>query len=110
MGSIFNDGHNGVKYRVASFKELAIIEEFLDKFTLITQKQADFILFKQAMKLIKNKAHLTSKGLKEIVNIRAAMNKGLSDTLIKEFSDHVAKVRPLIQNSKILVGGALPID
>jgi hypothetical protein len=40
---------------------------------------ADFILFKQVVNLMNNKAHLTLEGLKQIVNIKALMNLGLSD-------------------------------
>lgn len=103
VGSIFcEEKRNSVKYRVASFKELGIIIEHLDKYPLITQKQADFLLFKRAWILINNKVHLTLEGLNQIVNIRAAMNKGLTDTLIREFPDYIPMIRPLIQDRNIL--------
>jgi len=41
---------------------------------LLTQKAADFLLFKQAVKFVKNKSHLTTEGLNQIVNIKASMN------------------------------------
>lgn len=103
IGSIFyEEKRNSVKYRVASFKELGVIIKHLDKYPLITQKQADYLLFKQAWELISQKVHLITEGLKQIVNIRAAMNLGLTDTLKSEFPTYIPVVRPLIQNKKIL--------
>ena len=103
IGSIFiEEKRNSVKYRVASFKDISLIMEHLDKYPLITQKLADYLLFKQAMGLINCKAHLTLEGLKQIVNIRAAMNNGLTDVLKKEFPDLTPIARPLIQNQKII--------
>ena len=48
-------------------------------FFLLTQKGADFILFKEVVKLMNNKAHLSIQGLNQIINIKASMNLGLSD-------------------------------
>jgi hypothetical protein len=45
---------------------------------LLSEKAADFILFKQIIELMVNKVHLTDKGLQQIINIRASMNLGLS--------------------------------
>ncbi len=102
IGSIFSEEkRNSVKYRVASFEELGLIIEHLDKYPLITQKKADYLLFKQAWELINQKRHLTSEGLNQIVNIRAAMNLGLTDTLKREFPAYIPVVRPLIQDQKI---------
>ena len=33
------------------------------------------------VELLKSKSHLTSNGLMELINIRASLNKGLSDSL-----------------------------
>ena len=102
IGSIFSEEkRNSVKYRVASFEELGLIIKHLDKYPLITQKKADFLLFKQAWELISQKGHLTSEGLNQIVNIRAAMNLGLTETLKREFPAYIPVARPLIQDQKI---------
>lgn len=45
------------------------------------KKRADFILFKQALDLIRSKEHLTTSGLEKIVNIRASMNLDLPGSL-----------------------------
>ena len=43
--------------------------DHFDKYPLITQKKADFEVFKQAVDLVKSKKHLTKEGLQKIVNI-----------------------------------------
>jgi hypothetical protein len=48
-----------VTFVVSSVEEVKIIVNHFNKYPLVTQKQADFELFKKAFKLIKNKEHLT---------------------------------------------------
>src|SRR5439155_15225374 len=43
-----------------------------------TQKRADYELFKQAIRLMEEKEHLTEAGLAKILAIKASMNRGLS--------------------------------
>jgi hypothetical protein len=85
MGSVSESG-NMAFYSVFSVKDLVktIIPHFL-KYPLLTQKGADFMLFKQIVDLMDNKAHLTIKGINHIINIKAAMNLGLSELLKSEF-------------------------
>jgi len=71
---------------------------------LLTQKGADFILFKQIVDLMENKAHLTIEGINQIINIKAAMNLGLSELLKSEFKDFILTPlweRPIIQTEII---------
>lgn len=90
---------NMAQYSVNSPKELLKVEEHLTLYPLLTQKQADFILFKQVLKLIRNKEHLTLSGLNEIVACKASMNKGLLGSLKDLFADIIPKDRPFISNS-----------
>jgi hypothetical protein len=46
---------------------------------------ADYTLFKLAYNLIKNKNHLTEKGLLELVALKAVLNQGISLDLSKAF-------------------------
>jgi len=71
------------------------------KYPLLTQKGADFILFKQIVELMDNKAHLTLEGFYEIIKIKAAMNLGLSESLKSEFKEFIPIERPLIQTDII---------
>jgi len=56
VGNIKQQGKDSVQYAVTSVKDLmeVIIPHFY-KFPLITQKCADFILFKQVVNLMNNK-------------------------------------------------------
>ena len=46
----------------------------MDKYPLAGAKSNDYLAFKKAINLIKDKAHLNSKGLNEIRTIKAGMN------------------------------------
>ena len=62
------------QYRVSSLSNLQVIIEHFDKYPLITQKQADYLLFKEAVNLIINKEHLSLTGLLKLVGIKATIN------------------------------------
>jgi len=50
VGNINNHGKDSIEYRVASLKDLTQgVLPHLDKYPLITQKLADYLLFKQAL-------------------------------------------------------------
>jgi hypothetical protein len=64
-GSIsFYKTRNMVSFNIYVLQDLTtnIIFRF-DKYLLLTQKAADFILFKKAVQLMNNLAHLTAEGL-----------------------------------------------
>jgi len=80
IGSIsINENKNSIKWTVSNLKDLItyIISHF-EKYPLLSQKAADFILFKLIINLINKKAHLNSEGFQNIINIKASMNLGLS--------------------------------
>lgn len=79
---------------------LKVIPHF-DQYPLITQKKADFLFFKQVAFMIKQKKHLTEAGLKDIINIRASINRGLTLGLKKAFPLCKPVDRPIINNQKI---------
>jgi len=93
-------GNCALKYQVNSIKDLAIIIEHFDKYPLITQKLADYKLFKQAVELIKRKEHLRVEGFKQLVAIKASVNNGLSDK--ESFPDVIPVQRPLVKSQVIL--------
>lgn len=88
-------------YRVSSIKDLGIIINFLDKCPLITQKYADYLLFKQAYFLIKNKEHLSEQGVRKFVSIKASENMGLSPELNSAFPGIIPAIRPALVNQKL---------
>ena len=85
-----------VQFRVFSIKDLDIIIKHFDLYPFITKKSADYLLFKEALELIKNKEHLTIEGFNKIISIRASMNKGLPEILKKEFSNIIGRKIPLV--------------
>lgn len=97
VGKIYYEG-NSATYVVSSVEEVKIIINHFDKYPLITQKQADFKLFKMAFKLIQRKEHLTAKGIKKILSIRASMNLGLTDSLKIAFPDVIPILKPIIKS------------
>lgn len=72
----------------------------LDKYPLISQKWADYILFKDAILLIKNKEHLNREGFIKIITIKASINLGLSDELILSFPEIKPLSSPLLLDKK----------
>lgn len=92
-----------VNYSIDSIEDLNKLIIYLEKYPLLTQKAADLSLFKQAVKLVNNKAHLTIEGLNQIVNIKASMNLGLSDMLKSEFVGYTPVERPVINYDNIIL-------
>lgn len=91
-----------ISFRVNSAQDLTnlIIPHFL-KYPLLSQKCADFYLFKEILDLIMIKAHLTEEGLQQIINIKASMNLGLSDLLKLQFISLNPVPRPMINSNHI---------
>jgi hypothetical protein len=110
-----------VKYSIDSIEDLGELIAHLEKYPLLTQKAADLLLFKQAVKLVNNKArsapkerslqtgssspfaYLTVEGLYQIVNIKASMNLGLSDMLNSEFAGYTPVERAVINYDNIIL-------
>ena len=102
VGSInWKHGLTTIQFRVVSIENLQAIINHFDKYPLITNKWADYQLFKQTFQIIQRKEHLTLYGLRKIVGIRASMNQGLSLELKRAFPDVVPVSRPEVINPKI---------
>lgn len=84
-------GNNSVQYMVTSIVELDTIIYHFDKYPLIIQKWADYDLFKQAFELI------NIWQWHKIVNIKASINLGLSNTLIPSV---IPVPRPKLKSQK----------
>jgi hypothetical protein len=104
IGSIhLSSNRDIVNYSIDSIKDLNNLILYLDKYPLLTQKAADFLLFKKAVELVNDKAHLTMEGLKNIINIKASMNLGLSNMLSSEFAGYIPMERPVINYDNIII-------
>jgi len=73
LGSITKHG-SMVWFKVQSKKDLAKIIDHFQKYPLISQKAADYMLFKKAYRLFLTKEHLAKEGLNQLVGIKASMN------------------------------------
>lgn len=93
-----NNKDLSVNYSVSSLKDIIdVIIPHFDTFPLLTQKSADYLLFKKVVYLMERKEHLTNEGLRNIVSIRAVMNNGLSDVLLENFTDLILVERPMVE-------------
>lgn len=102
VGEIYlESGRDIAKYVVRSPKELSTIVKHFDEFSLLTQKRADYLLFKQAFLILQKNEHLTLEGLHKLVAIKASMNLGLSDELKVAFPSTVPVKRPLVLDKEI---------
>lgn len=103
VGHIYlKKGNNAVEYRVGSKKDLKVLIDHFDKYPLITQKLADYLLWKSVVELVSNKEHLTREGLEKIVAIKASINRGLPNKLLEAFPNVTPWPRDQVTNKKIL--------
>ena len=91
----------GCVYYVQAIKDLDVILNHFDHYPLVTKKYADYLLFKLAINLIKEKAHMNSEGLRKLVAIRASLNWGLPSDLNGAFPGIVAYPRPEVSDISI---------
>ena len=97
IGYISNiNKRNSVEFRVTNIKDLYVILSHLESSRLLTNKCADFLLFKEICSIILNNKHYTPEGLQKIINNKAAMNWGLSDNLKENFPLTVQTPRPIV--------------
>ena len=106
VGTIYvRTNRNSAIYYVISKDLINVIIPHFSKFPLQTQKQADFLLFKEIVELINQKQHLNIKGLENILRVKASMNTGLSEQLktrLFELNLHPPIERPFVIHPKNL--------
>jgi DNA polymerase/3'-5' exonuclease PolX len=73
VGRIYINKYS-VHLRVESLSEINKLIEILGNNPFLSEKGADYLLFKQAVEEMNKRGHLTSEGLEKIVAIRASMN------------------------------------
>jgi len=80
VGNIYIKDKDIIHYQVNSIQDLIhVIIPHFDKYSLLTQKRADFELFKLIVNLINKKEHLTLEGFNKIIAIKYSLNMGLSE-------------------------------
>jgi len=93
VGNIYSASESSVQYQVSSINDIKVIINHFDKYKLITNKRADFMLFKEVYNLIFNKEHLTTDGLHKIVAIRTSLNWSLTVQLTAAFPTILPSLR-----------------
>lgn len=97
VGSVYERENDVAIYSVKSLEDIKnIIIPHFDKYPLITQKKADYILFKEVINLLNKKAHRDTEGVKKIIGFKSSMNKGLSEKLRDQFPFVLPEPRPII--------------
>lgn len=101
VGNLVVSKSNGsALYSVKSVKDIySVIIPHFCKYPLLTQKQADFVLFKDIVELIVQKQHLTKEGLPKIVGYKSVLNKGLPFELAEAFP---VGIRPIERPTVLL--------
>jgi hypothetical protein len=70
-------------YRVRRIDHLSTLCGFFDKHKLKTKKRIDYVRFRRIVKKMNNGEHLTSDGLRKIVDIAMKMNTGNRNKLFQ---------------------------
>ena len=94
VGKIRKNGINSVQYTVESIKELQVIVDHFNKYPLVTEKASDFKIFNQCFEIIKQKEHLTEKGLLKLISLKSSLNWGISSSLKEAFPNVSFESRP----------------
>ncbi len=94
VGKIRKNGTNSVQYVVESIKELQVIVDHFNNYPLVTEKASDFLIFKKCFEIIKQREHLTEKGLLSLIGLKSSLNWGLSDSLKEAFPNVTFVDRP----------------
>ena len=94
VGKIRTNGINSVQYVVESIQELQVIVNHFDNYPLVTEKASDYLIFRQCFEIIKQREHLTEKGLLNLISLKSSLNWGLSESLKDAFPNVACVSRP----------------
>ena len=87
LGHIYIKKDGYVIYIINSIKDIELIINQFDNYSLITRKLEDYKIFKKVFIIMKKKEHLTLEGIKKIVYLKSKFNNGLSLKLKEDFSE-----------------------
>lgn len=101
IGRICKLGKDAYVLRVDTINQMVKVIDHFDKYPLISQKYADYLLWKEIILMMQRKEHITEKGLLTILSIRASLNLGLSESLKIAFPNIIPVLRPEVANITI---------
>ena len=103
VGAIYTQAErSSIILTVTSKEDLLKIIMHFDNYRLLTQKRADYELFKQALTLMEKIEHLTESGIRKIVALRLSSNQcNLSPELKNRFPDLTPAERSLVKSPEV---------
>lgn len=104
IGRIGKFAKDAYALRVNTIAQMLKIIDHFDKYPLISQKHADYLLWREIIFMMQRKEHITSEGLLTILSLRASLNLGLSVSLKIAFPDIIPVIRPKVDNIAITDG------
>jgi hypothetical protein len=91
-------------FKVQSLKDiLTVVIPHFDKYPLMTQKRADYLLFREIAIKMSRREHLKIEGIQEILNLKASLNLGLSEADHEAFPETRPVPRPLVEPSSQII-------
>lgn len=73
VGKITKLGAESIQLRVSGLEDLKVIINHFDKYPLLTNKQSDYLLFKQAVDFMEQGRHLNREGLKKLCPLKLCL-------------------------------------
>lgn len=101
IGRIGKFAKDAYALRVNTIGQMLKIIHHFDKYPLISQKHADYLLWREIILMMHRKEHITQEGLLIILSLRASLNLGLSESLKIAFPSIIPAVRPIVENIAI---------
>jgi len=84
------------KYEVRDRKDLGRVVSFFSKYRLKTNKVKDFIVFREAYKLILRNHHLSESGLRKVIDLGYNMNSSGTRRYTKEELLRLLQVKGIV--------------
>nr|ATI20501.1 LAGLIDADG endonuclease [Juglanconis juglandina] len=94
IGRIGKFSKDAYALRVNTIGQMLKIIHHFDKYPLISQKHADYLLWREIIIMMQRKEHITQEGLLTILSLRASLNLGLFEALKTAFPYIIPILRP----------------
>lgn len=101
IGRIGKFAKDAYALRVNTISQMVKIIHHFDKYPLISQKHADYLIWREVIMMMQRKEHITQEGLLTILSLRASLNLGLSESLKTAFPNIIPVLRPKVENITI---------
>jgi hypothetical protein len=84
-GVVFTNNANcTIEYRVREVGALySAVIPFFERYPLYTRKKFDFYCFRDVIRMMERKEHLTLEGLEQIKKIKSKMNKNKDEDIVR---------------------------